>query len=461
MSTARSPRPSGTGPAAPDYWDLRKARPPQGGDRGLRAQVPRGRLHPPLSRAQRPRPVLGRARRLGSHRARPPRGPQAPLRAGGGSPRLLREANPELRYGVTPPGSGYALKVPAAGAAAVRAVVDDPSRKLLRYYLHTVRSGDTLSGIARRYGTPMPAIRRLQSGLKPDRITAGPGHRRARAQGRAAPRAGSGRGDAPDFSSSYIVAKGDTLWSISLRYEVQPELLAERNGLEPRQRDPRRYGAPRADTESDAMKNKSIADDSRAAALAACALPCARGRESLRRPADGDAARPTRRARASTGRRASSASTSSSTSAAAGLRLPEGRLEAERMVEHDLPALAKDAVFALQADSYRTIEDAVADGSLETEALVALAGPRPARALLLLEGHEKIPRDLHPEPRRRGLALPHGAQPSPIRAPLEARPTRAYTGIVDLRQGKPPRARRGRRGQAPALPLPEGLRFAR
>jgi membrane-bound lytic murein transglycosylase D len=28
-----------------------------------------------------------------------------------------------------------------------------------------------------------------------------------------------------------VVAKGDTLWSISLRYEVQPELLAERNGL--------------------------------------------------------------------------------------------------------------------------------------------------------------------------------------------------------------------------------------
>jgi membrane-bound lytic murein transglycosylase D len=34
-----------------------------------------------------------------------------------------------------------------------------------------------------------------------------------------------------DFSGSYVVAKGDTLWSISLRYEVQPEVLAGRNGL--------------------------------------------------------------------------------------------------------------------------------------------------------------------------------------------------------------------------------------
>jgi membrane-bound lytic murein transglycosylase D len=33
------------------------------------------------------------------------------------------------------------------------------------------------------------------------------------------------------FASSYVVTKGDTLWSISLRYEVQPELLAERNNL--------------------------------------------------------------------------------------------------------------------------------------------------------------------------------------------------------------------------------------
>ncbi len=35
---------------------------------------------------------------------------------------LLRDANPELRYGVTPPGEGYALKVPSTSAAAVRAV---------------------------------------------------------------------------------------------------------------------------------------------------------------------------------------------------------------------------------------------------------------------------------------------------------------------------------------------------
>lgn len=145
---------------------------------------------------------------------------------------LLREANPELRYGVTPPGSGYSLKVPASSAAAIRAVIDDPTRKLVRYYLHTVRSGDTLSGIARRYDAPMPAIVDSNPGLKPDRIMLGqvivvPALKDAPPP---APESAAA-GEAPEFASSCVVARGDTLWSLSLRYGVQPELLAERNGL--------------------------------------------------------------------------------------------------------------------------------------------------------------------------------------------------------------------------------------
>jgi membrane-bound lytic murein transglycosylase D len=144
---------------------------------------------------------------------------------------LLREANPELHYGVTPPGSGYRLKVPAASADAVRAVVEDPGRKLVRFYLHTVRSGDTLSGLARRYGTPMPAIASSNPGLKPDSIRLGqvivvPAFKDA-----PLPESEEDAGLAPAFASSYVVVKGDTLWSLSLRYDVKPELLAERNSL--------------------------------------------------------------------------------------------------------------------------------------------------------------------------------------------------------------------------------------
>ena len=144
---------------------------------------------------------------------------------------VLREANPELHYGVTPPGSGYLLKVPAASAEAVRAVVEDPGQKLVRFYLHTVRSGDTLSGIARRYGTPMPAIALSNPGLKPDSIRLGqvivvPAFKDA-----PLPEKEEDAGQEPAFASSYVVIKGDTLWSLSLRYDVKPELLAERNSL--------------------------------------------------------------------------------------------------------------------------------------------------------------------------------------------------------------------------------------
>jgi membrane-bound lytic murein transglycosylase D len=144
---------------------------------------------------------------------------------------VLRDANTELRYCVTPPGPSYELKVPAASADAVRAVVGDPSRKLVRYYLHTVRSGDTLSEIARRYGTPVATIAGSNPGINPDCIRLGQVIVVPALKESPPPEPDAPEGQVPPFASSYVVVKGDTLWSISLRYEVQPELLAERNGL--------------------------------------------------------------------------------------------------------------------------------------------------------------------------------------------------------------------------------------
>ena len=143
----------------------------------------------------------------------------------------LKAGNAELRYTVTPPWKGYQIKVPAEKADSVRAALDDPSLKLLRYYLHTVRSGDTLSAISRHYGTPQAMIVQANPGLKPDLLRLGqviviPALKEA------APMAAAAEADADlDFSGSYTVIKGDTLWAISLRYDVQPEVLADKNGL--------------------------------------------------------------------------------------------------------------------------------------------------------------------------------------------------------------------------------------
>ncbi len=145
---------------------------------------------------------------------------------------LLKAANAELRYTVTPPYAGHKVKVPAGRAEAIRAVLDDPARKLVRYHLHKVRSGDTLSALSRHYGTPVAMILQANPGLRADLLRIGqvlvvPALKEAGPP--PAPPRPDGAGI--DFSGTYVVRKGDSLWAIALRHEVQPEVLAERNGL--------------------------------------------------------------------------------------------------------------------------------------------------------------------------------------------------------------------------------------
>lgn len=152
----------------------------------------------------------------------------------GVDPKSLKSANAELRYTVTPPNPDYRLKAPASLAPALRSALDDGSEPLVRYSIHTVRSGDTLSGLSRRYGSPLEVIKQANPGMKADIIKLGqkivvPLLKEAPPP---APDEGAAaEGAPPEFAGSYLVAKGDTLWGLALRFEVQPELLAERNGL--------------------------------------------------------------------------------------------------------------------------------------------------------------------------------------------------------------------------------------
>ena len=80
----------------------------------------------------------------------------------------LRAANKELIYHLTPvlPG-GYNLKVKAAWVEPLKQALDDPSLKLIRFYLYAVQKGDTLSEIAQWYGVSTAMIERDNPGLKP------------------------------------------------------------------------------------------------------------------------------------------------------------------------------------------------------------------------------------------------------------------------------------------------------
>jgi membrane-bound lytic murein transglycosylase D len=149
---------------------------------------------------------------------------------------LLKQGNPELRYTVTPPEKGYQLKVPEAEAPAILAALERTDLPLIRYRFHTIGYGDTLSALAQHYrlsvaqllaANPGTDARFLQIGgkLRIPAITDVTGPYQPR------PIAGSG-GSGLSFEGSHLVKRGETIWSIALGYAVDPQLLAEVNGMD-------------------------------------------------------------------------------------------------------------------------------------------------------------------------------------------------------------------------------------
>jgi len=145
---------------------------------------------------------------------------------------LIKSGNPELRYNITPPDGGYLLKVPQDYSAPLRDALAREDLQLMRFYLYKVKSGDTLSALSKHYDVSIAMILRYNKGLRPELLKIG--------QTIVVPAlkdktpyvsAVSSRADGTVFSATHVVVKGDTLWSLSLRYGVQPEVLARRNGL--------------------------------------------------------------------------------------------------------------------------------------------------------------------------------------------------------------------------------------
>jgi membrane-bound lytic murein transglycosylase D len=144
----------------------------------------------------------------------------------------LKNANRELSFNVTPPGGNYYLKVPAADAEKVSAVLAREDIQLIKYYFHTIRSGDTLSALALHYGITVDQILEANPGTQARSLRIGvrllvPAFKEAAPYQR--PEADTG---GLVFSGNHLVKKGETLWSIALAYEVDPEVLAEVNGMD-------------------------------------------------------------------------------------------------------------------------------------------------------------------------------------------------------------------------------------
>lgn len=123
---------------------------------------------------------------------------------------------------------------------------------------------------------------------------------------------------------------------------------------------------------------------------------------------------------------------------AAGLRLPAGRLEAERLIEGELPAAIKVIALGLPVDSWRSLQDCVNDGSLAEEAILGL--PEAAKA-----GPASFSKDMRHYNESFVLGLGEVAsllvrheKARPLGTSLQYRPSRAYTGIVIRAKGSLP-----------------------
>jgi membrane-bound lytic murein transglycosylase D len=155
----------------------------------------------------------------------------------------LGALNPALLRGITPVKGTYDLAVPCGTEQkAALALASIPPDQRVRKIFHTVKRGDTLGAIARRYGSSVDTIAGANNIRNPRALRVGqtlviP---RYPTSGRAAPvrsasvtpaktlATGGERQAAPD---RYVVRSGDTLYDIARRYGVPLDELKRRNGL--------------------------------------------------------------------------------------------------------------------------------------------------------------------------------------------------------------------------------------
>jgi membrane-bound lytic murein transglycosylase D len=139
----------------------------------------------------------------------------------------LRELNPAIRRDLTPARRSTDLRLPPGKAPdAEKVLASVPRSEWAPRLIHTVRRGDSLYSIARRYNSSVSAIRQA-NGLRGSLIRPG--------QTLVVPRFGYTTAQ-PDrriaSDGSYVVQRHDTLWDIARSFDTSVNRLCAANGLE-------------------------------------------------------------------------------------------------------------------------------------------------------------------------------------------------------------------------------------
>ncbi|MDR1837207.1 MAG: transglycosylase SLT domain-containing protein [Treponema sp.] len=141
---------------------------------------------------------------------------------------LLQRLNAQFIHGISPADGNYQLIVPAEKFQQVSQLLEREDIKLLAFHYHVVRQGDTLWSLSRYYSAPLNMIEQQNPGITSRYLRIGetviipafgevtPPVRPVVIQ---------------SFDGSHVVKRGETFWSLGRMYGVDPEVLAESNGM--------------------------------------------------------------------------------------------------------------------------------------------------------------------------------------------------------------------------------------
>ena len=150
---------------------------------------------------------------------------------------VLRELNPELRRGVTPPNyPGYKLRIPSGSKKVFAEKFKGYDAKTSGLFVeHKVRKGQTLSHLSHRYGVPISAIMELNALTNRHRLSIGQRLIIPANEGAVAQETGSsssaGKSNKTTSTGTYTVKRGDTLGKLAAKFNTTTDQIRRLNGL--------------------------------------------------------------------------------------------------------------------------------------------------------------------------------------------------------------------------------------